>query len=94
MQNLPIDIDQFRASRTSHSLKSSLTTKTNILSSPFLADRVGDLRKATFAEELDSSDNSDKYAIDGTVIPPDVITPEWLLSTKVLVNGGERLGFL
>ncbi|KAF8788511.1 ER membrane protein complex subunit 7-like [Argiope bruennichi] len=47
-----------------------------------------------FADELDSSDNPDKYAIDGTVIPPDVITPEWLLSTKVLVNGGERLGFL
>ncbi|GFT18094.1 ER membrane protein complex subunit 7 [Nephila pilipes] len=46
------------------------------------------------SEDYDSQDNIDKYSIDGTVIPPDVITPEWLLSTKVLVNGGERLGFL
>ncbi|GIY76392.1 ER membrane protein complex subunit 7 [Caerostris extrusa] len=43
-----------------------------------------------YGEEFSSSDNTDKYAIDGTVIPPDVITPEWLLGTKVLINGGER----
>ncbi|GFR15495.1 ER membrane protein complex subunit 7 [Trichonephila clavata] len=46
------------------------------------------------SEDYDSQDTADKYAIDGTVIPPDVVTPEWLLSTKILVNGGERLGFL
>ncbi|XP_015903398.1 endoplasmic reticulum membrane protein complex subunit 7 [Parasteatoda tepidariorum] len=40
------------------------------------------------------ADSFDKYVIDGSVIAPDVISPEWLLSTKVLVNGGERLGFL
>ncbi|XP_054712907.1 ER membrane protein complex subunit 7-like [Uloborus diversus] len=45
------------------------------------------------AEDVDSSEN-DKYTIEGTVLPPDVITPEWLLLTKVLVNGGERIGFL
>ncbi|KAG8181014.1 hypothetical protein JTE90_024762 [Oedothorax gibbosus] len=46
-------------------------------------------------EEFESNGPLDsKYAIDGTVIPPDLVTPDWLLSTKVLVNGGERLGFL
>ncbi|GIY34071.1 ER membrane protein complex subunit 7 [Caerostris darwini] len=29
-----------------------------------------------------------------SLIQSDVITPEWLLGTKVLINGGERLGFL
>lgn len=43
---------------------------------------------------IDSSDISDKYTIEGNVHPPDIITPEWLLSTKVLVNGGDRIGFL
>lgn len=43
---------------------------------------------------IDSPDVSDKYTIEGSVHPPDVISPEWLLSTKVLVNGGERIGFL
>lgn len=46
------------------------------------------------SEEFESQEHFDKYGIDGTVIPPDVVTPDWLLSTKVLVNGGERLGFL
>ncbi|XP_064481933.1 endoplasmic reticulum membrane protein complex subunit 7-like [Ornithodoros turicata] len=36
----------------------------------------------------------ERQAIDGKVIPPDVATPEWLTSTKILVNGGEYLGFL
>ncbi|KFM66595.1 hypothetical protein X975_20170, partial [Stegodyphus mimosarum] len=45
-------------------------------------------------DEAESAENSDKYTIEGTVIPPDVITPEWLLLTRVLVNGGERIGFL
>lgn len=40
------------------------------------------------------SETADSYTIDGTVISPDVISPEWLLSTKILVNGGERIGFL
>ncbi|XP_023242905.1 ER membrane protein complex subunit 7-like [Centruroides sculpturatus] len=35
----------------------------------------------------------DRYTIEGKIIPPDVITPEWLSSTRILVNGGERFGF-
>lgn len=46
------------------------------------------------AEENDASEINDKYTIEGSILPPDVITPEWLLLTKVLVNGGERIGFL
>lgn len=37
---------------------------------------------------------SEQHTIEGKVIPPDVATPEWLTSTKIIVNGGEYLGFL
>lgn len=36
----------------------------------------------------------DRYTIEGKIIPPDVATTEWLSSTRILVNGGERFGFL
>uniref|UniRef100_A0A1W7RAL0 ER membrane protein complex subunit 7 n=1 Tax=Hadrurus spadix TaxID=141984 RepID=A0A1W7RAL0_9SCOR len=36
----------------------------------------------------------DTYTIEGKIIPPDVVTPEWISATRILVNGGERFGFL
>lgn len=36
----------------------------------------------------------DTYTIEGKIIPPDIVTPEWISATRILVNGGERFGFL
>lgn len=36
----------------------------------------------------------DKHVIEGKVVPPEIATSEWLTSTRILVNGGEQLGFL
>ncbi|XP_037506397.1 ER membrane protein complex subunit 7 homolog [Rhipicephalus sanguineus] len=36
----------------------------------------------------------EKHVIEGKVVPPEIATSEWLTSTRILVNGGEQLGFL
>ncbi|XP_013785804.1 ER membrane protein complex subunit 7-like [Limulus polyphemus] len=36
----------------------------------------------------------DTYSIDGKVVPPDSASSEWLVNTRILVNGGEHVGFL
>ncbi|UYV81059.1 RNF14 [Cordylochernes scorpioides] len=38
--------------------------------------------------------SSDKFAIEGKVHPPEVVTTEWLTTTRILINAGEHVGFL
>lgn len=46
------------------------------------------------AMDEDAAAVSDRLVIEGKVVPPEVASPEWLTSTRVIVNGGEQLGFL
>uniref|UniRef100_A0A0K8RMC8 Putative secreted salivary protein n=1 Tax=Ixodes ricinus TaxID=34613 RepID=A0A0K8RMC8_IXORI len=46
------------------------------------------------AMDEDAAAVSDRHVIEGKVVPPEVASPEWLTSTRILVNGGEQLGFL
>lgn len=48
----------------------------------------------TTAVSIDEDVVSDRHVIEGKVIPPEIASPEWLTSTRIIVNGGEQLGFL
>lgn len=45
--------------------------------------------------EIEEENSSDVYIIEGKVFPPDVYNPgPWQANTRVMVNGGDYIGFL
>nr|CAD7438177.1 unnamed protein product [Timema bartmani] len=54
------------------------------------------LKEFFVKSDLDIESSDDRYTIDGKVFPPDtyVSNSNWQSLTRVLVNGGEYLGFL